>query len=85
MDICLNYGRHLHEQPESVIPDALSQLKQKKGEMSIVSDSGVYSTMENVLLRERATVEDVPESTPPEQVEGTVARLLAAKRRSQSV
>lgn len=74
----------LHEQPESVIPDALSQLKQKKGEMSIVSDSGVYSTMENVLLRERATVEDVPESTHPEQVEGTVARLLAAKRRSQS-
>ena len=70
----------LRGQSESVIPDSLTRLTQKKGEVSTVSDSGVYSTMENVSLRERETV-----TTAPEQVEGTVARLLAAKRRSQSV
>ena len=70
----------LRGQSESVIPDSLTRLTQKKGEVSTVSDSGMYSTMENVSLRERGTV-----TTAPEQVEGTVARLLAAKRRSQSV
>ncbi len=70
----------LRGQSESVIPDSLTRLTQKKGEVSTVSENGVYSTMENVSLRERETG-----TTAPEQVEGTVARLLAAKRRSQSV
>lgn len=75
----------LRGQSESMIPDSLTRLRQKKGEVSTVSDSGVYSTMENVSLRGRGTVEDVPEVNPAEQVEGTVARLLAVKRRSQAV
>lgn len=75
------YLSELRGQSESVIPDALSQLKQKKEEVSIGSDSGVYSTVESVSLRERITVPDAS----AEEVEGTVVRLLAAKRRSQSV
>ena len=75
----------LRGQSESMIPDSLTRLRQKKGEVSTVSDSGVYSTMENVSGRGRGTVEDGSEVNPAEQVEGTVARLLAVKRRSQSV
>lgn len=71
----------LRGQSESVIPDTLTRLTQKKGEVPSVSVSGVYSTMENVSLRERTT----SETPPSEQVEGTVSRLLAAKRRSQSM
>ena len=71
----------LRGQSESVIPDSLTRLTQKKGEVSSVPDSGVYSMMENVSIREQVT----SETTPAEQVEGTVSRLLAAKRRSQSV
>ena len=70
---------------ETVIPDALSRLTQKKEDVSIVSDSSMYSTIENVSLGERTVVEDVSETTPIDQAEGTVERLLAAKRRSQSV
>lgn len=71
---------------DSVIPDALSRLAHKKEEVSTASDSGVFSTMENVSQRERRTVDDASVTTiPSEEVEGTVARLLAAKRRSQSV
>lgn len=75
----------LRGQSEAVIPDALTRLTQKKEEVTIVSDSGAYSTMENVSHRERVKVEEASETTPSEQVDGTVARLLAAKRRSQSV
>ena len=75
----------LSGQSEKVIPDALSQLTQKKERVSSVSDSGVFSTMEHVSLRERVTDEDVSGSASSRQVEGTVERLLAAKRRSQSV
>ena len=75
----------LRGQSETVIPDSLTRLTQKKGEVSSVSNSAVYSTLGNVSIRETVTVEDVSESTSPEQVEGTVSRLLAAKRKSQSV
>ena len=72
----------LRGQSESVIPDTLTRLTQKKGEVPSVPVSGVvYSTMEDVSLRERTT----SETPPSEQVEGTVSRLLAAKRRSQSM
>lgn len=75
----------LSRQSDSVVPDSLTRLTQKKGKESSVFDSGVYSRLENVSLRDRATIEDVSDLTPPEKVEGTVKRLLAAKRRSQSV
>ena len=75
----------LRGQSETVIPDSLTRLTHKKGEVSSVSNSAVYSTLGNVSIHETGTVEDVSESTSPEQVEGTVSRLLAAKRRSQSV
>ncbi len=71
----------LRGQSESVIPDTLTRLTQKKGEVPSVSVSGVYSTVEDASIRERTT----SETPPQEQVEGTVSRLLAAKRRSQSM
>ncbi len=66
----------LRGQSESVIPDTLTRLTEKKGEAPSISVGSVYSTMKDVSKRERTT---------SEQVEGTVSRLLAAKRRSQSM
>ena len=72
-------------QSEVVIPETLTRLTQKKENTLTVSNSEVYATLENVSLRERATHEDISDTTPLQPTEGTVPRLLAAKKRYRSL
>ncbi|MCY4404652.1 MAG: VWA domain-containing protein [Candidatus Poribacteria bacterium] len=69
-------------QSETVIPDSLSQLTQKKGAAVTISNSEIYTQVENISSREDVEIEAVPEITQP--VEGAMTRLLTAKRRSTS-
>ena len=76
----------LRRQTEKVVPGTLTQLTQKKEQATAVSISDVYSPLEARSLREHiATDEGTPETVSLEPREGTVTRLLAVKRRSQSV
>ena len=70
-------------QSEAVIPESLSQLTQKKSAAVTVSNSEIYSQVENVTSREDIGIEEVSEIAQP--VEGTMTRLLAAKRRTGSL
>lgn len=70
-------------QSETVIPESLSQLTQKKGSAVTVSNSEIYSQIENVTSREHLRTEEASEIVQP--VEETMTRLLAAKRRTGSL
>ena len=73
-------------QSEAVMPKTLSRLAQKKENAPTISNSDVYATLENASPRERVPEnEDISEVAPTQATEGTVTRLLAAKRRSRMV
>ncbi len=74
-----------HRRSETVIPETLTHLTQKKGEISTAYERDVYAMTENVSVREPATVEDGTEAISSQPTEDTVSRLMAAKRRSQSM
>ena len=70
-------------QSEAVIPQTLTRLTEKKDDAVTMSNPKIYSKLENLNSREDIGIEEVTEITQP--VEGTMTRLLAAKRRSSSL
>ena len=73
----------LRRQSEAVVPDTLTQLSQKKSDMVTNSNPDIYAQIGTVSARETIVNDEAPELAQP--TEGTMTRLLAAKRRSRSV
>ena len=73
----------LHRQSDADAPETLTRLAQKKDNVVTISNSDIQAQMQTVSKRENIIDEDVPELAQP--TEGTMTRLLAAKRRSRSV
>ncbi len=68
---------------ETVIPDTLTRLTQKKDNIATISNPDIHAQVEDVLLREVVEEKETHETAQP--AEGTMTRLLAAKRRSGTV
>lgn len=72
----------LHRQSEVVVPDTLTRLSQKKSGMVTSPNPDTYAQIGTVSAPETNINDDAPELAQP--AEGTITRLLAAKRRSRS-
>ncbi|RKU17189.1 hypothetical protein C6501_04635 [Candidatus Poribacteria bacterium] len=72
----------LRRQSEVVMPDTLTRLNQKKSGMVTSPNPDIYTQIGTVSARETNINDEAPELAQP--AEGTMTRLLAAKRRSRS-
>ena len=72
----------LRRQSEAVVPETLTQLTEKKDGVVTISNSEIYASVETISTPLRVKPEDVPEA--PRSIEGTMTRLLVAKRKAQS-
>ncbi len=72
----------LRRQSEVVMPDTLTRLSQKKSGMVTSPNPDIYAQIGTVSAHETNINDDAPELVQP--AEGTMTRLLAAKRRSHS-
>lgn len=72
----------LRRQSEVVMPDTLTRLSQKKSGMVTSPNPDIYAQIGTVFAHETNINDEAPELAQP--AEGTMTRLLAAKRRSRS-
>lgn len=72
----------LRRQSEVVVPDTLTRLSQKKSGMVTSPNPDIYAQIGTVFAHETNINDEAPELAQP--AEGTMTRLLAAKRRSRS-
>ena len=87
----------LHRRTEAIIPKALTQLSQKKSDVDAVIKDGVFTNVEIASPRQQSSdrsvgttskshrSSDEVDNTIQQSQVGTMTRLLAAKKRSQSV
>ena len=71
----------LRRQSETVVPETLTRLTQKKADMDTISKRPVYATVETAAPRERV----VADKAQPQPTEAAMTRLLAAKRKARSL
>ncbi len=75
----------LHRRTEAIIPEALTQLSQKKTDVDTEIKDGVFTNVEIASPRQQSSDRDEVDNTISQSEVGTMARLLVAKKRSQSV
>ena len=75
----------LRRKTEAIIPEALTQLSQKKDDVDTVMKEGVFANVEITSPRQQFSDRDKIDNAMKQSEVGTMPRLLAAKERSQSV
>lgn len=78
-------GSLINHSVEAVIPEALTQLSQKKTDVDTEIKDGVFANAEIASPRQQSSGRDEVDNTISQSQVGTMTRLLAAKKRSQSV
>lgn len=73
----------LRRQSEAVVPETLTRLTEKKANTTTISNPDIYAQLGIVPTRENVTEKDTLEMTQP--AEGTMTRLLAAKKKARSI
>ena len=76
---------HLCRRTEAIIPESLTQLSQKKTDVDTVMKDGVFTNVEIASPRQQSSDRDGVDKTIQQSEVGAMTRLLAAKKRSQSV
>lgn len=74
----------LRRDSETVAPETLTRLTRKKADVGTISNSDVCATGANAPQRKSVVGKTVPEAAAPQPTEGTMTRLLAAKRKARS-
>ncbi len=78
-------GSLINHSVEAVMPEALTQLSQTKTDAVTEIKDGVFNNVEMASPRQQSSSRDEVDNTISQSQVGTMTRLLAAKKRSQSV
>lgn len=74
----------INPRAEAIIPEALTQLSQKKTDVDAVMKDGVFTNVEIASPRQQSSDRDEVDNTISQSEVGAMTRLLVAKKRSQS-